>query len=286
MDHSDMTSKARLMAVSTKTSGTWLHALLASLLGNLLDDNTLRISVGLRLRSRLCQLHMCRCGKVVDEYGLRGLSCLKSAGRHSRHASLSESVRRALVSAQVSAVLEPLGLSRDHGLRPDGKTMIPWKNGKELVWDVTLVDTLAKFYVGKTSEKVGAAAKDAEERKIQKYQGIASQYFFVSWGFETFGSYGPAATELINAIGEKLVEFPFETRSLHTRKDLPSIPRVRSMGCRSRATVDYRELTSLDCQYLGRQLLFLKDLGALPWLEDPPYPMSYRVVTLGYQVRM
>ncbi|GAU92222.1 hypothetical protein RvY_04334 [Ramazzottius varieornatus] len=112
---------------------------------------------------------MCHCGEVVDEYGLRGLSCPKSVGRHSRHASLNESVQRALVSAQVSAVLEPLGLSRDDGLRPDGNTMIPWKNGKELVWDVTVVDTLAKSYVGKTSEKVGAVAEDAEERKIQKY---------------------------------------------------------------------------------------------------------------------
>ncbi|GAV06251.1 hypothetical protein RvY_16271 [Ramazzottius varieornatus] len=92
--------------------------------------------------------------------------------------------------------------------------MIPWKNEKELVWDVTVVDALAKSYVGKTSEKVRAAAEDAEERKIQKYQGIASQYLFVPLGFETSGSWGPAATELINAIGKKLVEFSFETRSL------------------------------------------------------------------------
>ncbi|GAU99276.1 hypothetical protein RvY_10302 [Ramazzottius varieornatus] len=211
MDQSDMTSKARLMAVSTKTSGTWLHALPVSSLGNLLDDNTLRISFGLRLGSRLCQPHMCRCGEVVDQYGLHGLSCLKSAGRHSRHASLNESVRRALFSAQVPAVVEPLGRSRDDGLRPDGKTMIPWKNGEELAWDVTVVDTLAKSYVGKTSEIMGAAAEDAEERNIQKYQGIASQCLFVPLGFETFGSWRPAATELINAIGKKLVEAFIET---------------------------------------------------------------------------
>ncbi|GAU97252.1 hypothetical protein RvY_08579 [Ramazzottius varieornatus] len=223
MDQSNMTSKARLMAVSTKISGTWLHALPASSLGNLLDDNTLRISVGLWLGSRLCQPHMCRCGEVVDEYGLHGLSCPRSSGRHSRQASLNESVRRALVSAQVPAVLEPLGLSRDDELRPDGKTMIPWKNGKELVRDVTVIDTLAKSYVGKTSENVRAAAEDAEERKIQKYQGIASQYLFVPLRFEPFGSWGPAATELINAIGKKLVEFSFETRSLHYFKQRLSL---------------------------------------------------------------
>ncbi|GAV00437.1 hypothetical protein RvY_11284 [Ramazzottius varieornatus] len=216
MDQSDMTSKARLMAVPTKASATWLHALPASPLGNLLDDNTLRISVWLRLGSRLCQLHMCCCGEVVDKYGLHGLSCLKSAARHRRHASLNESVRRALVSEQVPAVLEPLGLPRDDGLIPHGKTMIPWKNGKELVWDVTV----AKSYVGKTSEKMGAAAEDAEERKIQKYQGIASQYLFVPLGFETFRSWRPAATELI---GKKLVEFCFETRSLQYFKQRLSL---------------------------------------------------------------
>ncbi|GAU99982.1 hypothetical protein RvY_10911 [Ramazzottius varieornatus] len=81
-----------------------------------------------------------------------------------------------------------------------------------------MVDTLAKSYVGKTREKVGAAAEDAEERKIQKYQGIASQYLFVPLGLETFGSWGSAATELINAIGKKLVEFSFETRSLQCFK--------------------------------------------------------------------
>lgn len=80
--------------------------------------------------------------------------------------------------------------------------MIPWESGKELVWDVTVVDTLAKSYVGKTSEKVGATAEDAEQRKIQKDQGTASQYLVVKLEFETCGWWEPAATELINAIGK------------------------------------------------------------------------------------
>ncbi|GAU90487.1 hypothetical protein RvY_02894 [Ramazzottius varieornatus] len=43
-------------------------------------------------------------------------------------------------------------------------------NGKELVWDFTVVDKLTKPYVCELSEKIGAAAQDAEERKIMKYQ--------------------------------------------------------------------------------------------------------------------
>ena len=57
---------ARLLGAVCKESGAWLHALLVSSLVNLLDDNTLRISVGLRLRGDLCQEHICRCGKKVD----------------------------------------------------------------------------------------------------------------------------------------------------------------------------------------------------------------------------
>ena len=39
-------------------------------------------------------------------------------------------------------MLEPLGLYRIDGKRPDGVTMIPWEMGKQLVWDVTVVDVL------------------------------------------------------------------------------------------------------------------------------------------------
>ena len=37
----------------------------------------------------------------------------------------------------------PRGLYRTVGKRPDGVTMIPWEMGKQLVWDVTVVDALA-----------------------------------------------------------------------------------------------------------------------------------------------
>ena len=40
-------------------------------------------------------------------------------------------------------MLEPRGLYRTDGKRPDGVTMIPWEMSKQLVWDVTVVDALA-----------------------------------------------------------------------------------------------------------------------------------------------
>jgi hypothetical protein len=52
----------------------------------------------------------------------------------------------------VNSTLEPNGLSRDDGKRPDGMTLVPWIKGQPLVWDVTVVDTLADRYVLKSSE--------------------------------------------------------------------------------------------------------------------------------------
>ncbi|CAH1637135.1 unnamed protein product [Spodoptera littoralis] len=56
---------------------------------------------------------------MVDHLGHHGLSCSRSAGRIARHASINDIIRRALVIAGVPAVLEPKGLARDDGKRPD-----------------------------------------------------------------------------------------------------------------------------------------------------------------------
>ena len=50
---------------------------------------------------------------------------------------------RALGSAKVTSVLEPPGLDRRDNKRPDGLTVYPWKYGKPLVRDVTVVDTFS-----------------------------------------------------------------------------------------------------------------------------------------------
>jgi hypothetical protein len=66
----------------------------------------------------------------------------------------------------VNSTLEPNGLSRDDGKRPDGMTLVPWIKGQPLVWDVTVVDTLADSYVLKSSEVSGSAAANANIANI------------------------------------------------------------------------------------------------------------------------
>jgi hypothetical protein len=212
-DAVDNITKARILATATRESGLWLHALPSPSLGNLLDDNTLCISVALRIGAVVCLRHTCRCGSVVETSGHHGLSCKNSADRHSRHFAINDIVKRALGSAHVPAIREPPRLDRDDGKRPDGMSMVPWTYGKALVWDVTCVDTLAQSYTNQTAATVGAAAAQAETRKNTHYQYLAGRYFFVPLAFETFGPWGEAAKSLISAIGQKITEHSGEKRA-------------------------------------------------------------------------
>jgi hypothetical protein len=121
--------------------------------------------------------HICKCNAKVDEIGIHGLSCSKNSGRFFRPTEINFTINRSLTSIDVNSTLEPNGLSRNDGKRPDGMTLVPWIKGQPLVWDVTIVDTLADSYVLKTSEVSGFAAKMACKCKLSKYSSIISSDF-------------------------------------------------------------------------------------------------------------
>jgi len=101
-----------------------------------LDDEAVRIGVGLRLDLTLCVPHKCHCGALVDAQGLHGFVCKKALGRPARHHALNDLVTRAMMSAGIPCTEEPLGLSRSDVKRPDGLSLVPWEAGKPLTWDV------------------------------------------------------------------------------------------------------------------------------------------------------
>ena len=103
--------------------------------------------------------------KRLDVLGLHGLSCKYSAGRHPRHAALNECFKRALQSAGVPSLLEPVGIDRGDGKRPDGITIFPFSEGKCLCWDATCVDTYAATHVNGSAVSPGSAAREAEDGK-------------------------------------------------------------------------------------------------------------------------
>ena len=75
----DALTRARLLAASGKESGARLEALPISSLGLRIDDNTVRIAVGLMLEPPLFRPHHCQfCGSEVGCEDIHGLSCRSS----------------------------------------------------------------------------------------------------------------------------------------------------------------------------------------------------------------
>ena len=109
--------------------------------------------------------HQCPCGKLADARGTHGLSCKLGTARENRHHQLNDIVRRALVRANIPSVLEPTGLSREDGKRPYGMRLIPWQGEKNVIWDVTVTDTIADFYLHLSTACAGSAAEGAASRK-------------------------------------------------------------------------------------------------------------------------
>ena len=173
-----------------------------------------RVVVGLRLGTPLCQPHTCcHCGAEVDCMAIHGLSCKWSEGCHHWHAALNNIVQRSLSSAQIPSRLEPTGLDRSDGHRPDGVTIIPWKFGKLMVWDVICPDSFAPSYLASATSASGAVAALAEDWKKVKYSYWDSSHTFIPLAIETLGVFGPSASSFFKELGRRLLQVTGETNS-------------------------------------------------------------------------
>ena len=205
--------KARLRGIAADHASDWLHSIPIANLGLKLADSELRVVCATRLGSPLCNFHICTCGVEVDQLGRHGLSCKNQAGRIPRHSHINDLVKRALSSAEFPSRLEPQGLSTKDGKRPDGMTLHPYKEGKCLVWDVTVVDTLANSHIKETSKTSGAAAEKAEKFKYSKYIDIRQHYFMIPIAIETCGAWGIEGARFIKYIGKKIQQITGNRRA-------------------------------------------------------------------------
>ncbi|XP_050727688.1 uncharacterized protein LOC127004207 [Eriocheir sinensis] len=149
---------------------------------------------------------------MADRLGNHNLSCKRDPGRLPRHAALNDVVYRALSSAGVAAILEPRGLDRGDGRRPDGITIYPFTQGKMLAWDATCVNTLGSTHLIDCATTAGAAARSAEARKRQRYADLGQRYDFMPLTVETTGVLGPAFSDLIKTLGRRIRERTGEKR--------------------------------------------------------------------------
>ena len=126
----DPTTRARLLTVATKESGAWLNALPVASLGLRLDNEVVRVAVGLHLGLPLCCPHQCtHCEAEVNDRGTHGPSSHFSKGHHSRHGAVNDVVKRLLEAAKITAHLELTDIYRSDGKRPDGASVVPWRGG-------------------------------------------------------------------------------------------------------------------------------------------------------------
>ena len=140
----------------------------------------------------------------MDARGIHGLCCKRSAGRTVRHNTLNDMLCRACVRSGVPSSREPIGLFRSDGKRPDGMTLVPWKVGRCLTWDVTCPDTLAASRRALTSITPGAAAERAALLKHTKYAAIKATHDFVPVAIETLGPINEEGTSFLCEIGERM----------------------------------------------------------------------------------
>ena len=127
---------------------------------------------------------------------------------------MNEILKRTFNLAEVPSKLEPEGLCRDDGKRPDGMTLVPWSHGQILVWDATCWDTLARSYVKGSATCAGSVALKAANRKRSVYTDIIAQnYLFVPFACETVGGWCDETIDLINELGSMIRRITGEPRS-------------------------------------------------------------------------
>ena len=174
-----------------------------------LDNESIRVAVGLRLGCVLCFAHRCSCGAVVSDRGIHGFSCRLAVGRLARYNAINDIIHRAL---GVPAVLEPRGLTSSDERRPDGLTMIPWSEGRCLAWDATVSDSLADSHLNRTVHVAGAAAEFAADAKIRKYVDLPRAVTFVPVAVETLGPICSDGIEFITELGRRIASVSGDPR--------------------------------------------------------------------------
>ena len=108
--------------------------------------------------------------------------------------------------------LEPTGLYCSDGKRPDGASIMPWKAGKFLAWNVTGPDTLACSYEELVTRETSAVAVEAERRKRQKYANLklnlkyfGGNHIYIYKRSQRVGEYQPHLTKKATSAGVLLL---------------------------------------------------------------------------------
>ena len=146
-------------------------------------------------------------------------------------------IHRALIRAEIPAVKEPQGLSRDCGKRPDGLMLVRWQSWHITTWDVIVAHKLETSYVSQNALQAGSAAAAASVRKTTKYSTLSASHMFFSGGGRDSWSFIGRGPQLPRRNRQK-------SHALHSRSARNYVP-VPTHFCGNSA-LQY----SLPCQHI------------------------------------
>ena len=202
----DQWDRCCLLAAKSAHSAAWSEAVPIPVLGNFLGAEELRVALRVEANIFGAPTCLCKCGVRMDAKGYHGLSCRLNEGRLSRHAEINSIIKRCLGKIGLSSILELSGIDKSDGRRPDGITIFPWKHGKYLVWNATVIDAFSKSHIIASSIESGSSAKSAEILKSRKYQGLVGNFYFQPIAFETTGCCGLSTSSFVEELGKKFIE--------------------------------------------------------------------------------
>ena len=169
-----------------------------------LDDEAMRVAVGLRLGMDLCQPHQWRCGSLMDARGLHSFVCKRALGRTARHHAPNDLITRSFAFARVPVTKEPVGLFRTDRKRLDGLTLIPWQSGNSSCWDITITCPLAELNIKGTTREAGSTAEMVASCKEEKYIAIEPRHIFQPIEMEKLGIFSFSARQLLSSLGHRI----------------------------------------------------------------------------------
>ena len=202
----DQTTALRLNCLFNAEAGAFLNGAPSAKLRTRLDGPAFECAIRFRLGLPVAAAARCTCGEELDPLGSHALVCSRGSGKHIRHRIINEFVRETFVSAGVPVVLEPPGLSRSDGKRPDGVTILPFFNGRALSWDATCWNPLARSNATAAQKKSGAVAELAETQKKAKYSALLDRVEFVPLAVESTGAVGPSFLKLLKNLSGRINE--------------------------------------------------------------------------------
>ena len=109
-------------------------------------------------------------------------------------------------------MLEPSGLDRGDGKRPDKITVYPYSPSHCLIWDTMCINTFASLNL---TQATGSVADAAEVRKIAKYAVLGRRFICQPVAVKTSGAMGKWIIQFSNiCVADWSCEFRINARAI------------------------------------------------------------------------